>query len=104
MTSVHYATVVCRNKCIVSKSNGRLHAEVAALKAVREEYKKEKLVLYVTRVSKNGHLNSRPCLHCSKFIKKAFPKLVVYYTTETGIWTKDEWLDNTHICGKFKGF
>lgn len=70
------------------KKDSSVHAEVAALNAIRGDTKG--LTLFVARRKKNGEAaESRPCEACQKAIIKAGVKRVVYTTDSVltyGVW------------------
>ena len=98
--SFHVATAEYRGKYISSRSNtAGVHAEVALLKSHNlRSYRNKKINIYVTRLSKNGHSMSRPCVACSRYIKAYWPLATVYYTNADGAWMKDLELDTNHLC------
>ena len=75
------------------------HAEVSLLrKHTMQRYRNKNITVYVTRLSKNGHAMSRPCVSCSRYIKAYWPLATVYYTDADGNWVRDNDLDTEHLC------
>jgi len=67
-------------------SNGRKecpHAEVAVLKGIND--KSIRGPMLVLRENKNGQLTlAKPCKFCHEYLFANFPKLSIYYSSETG--------------------
>jgi len=95
----HVALAEHRSKIICIRANDAgVHAEIAVLKSnAMKQYKNKNVSLYVKRISAYGHSMSRPCKTCSTYIKKAWPRVKVFYTDESGVWKKDENLDTSHV-------
>ncbi len=98
--SFHRATAYRRGQEIASSQNrAGEHAEMVLLNSyAMRKHRRERIEVYVERLSTNGHNMSRPCKTCSHFIKTFWPNVTVYYTNDIGIWTKDIDLDTNHIC------
>ena len=98
--SFHVATAEYRGKIVCSAPNrAGQHAEVSLLrKHTMQMYRKKNITVYVTRLSKNGHAMSRPCVSCSRYIKAYWPLATVYYTDADGNWVRDNDLDTEHMC------
>ncbi|AEO98426.1 hypothetical protein EPVG_00177 [Emiliania huxleyi virus 201] len=98
--SFHLATAEYRGKVVCSAPNrAGTHAEVSLLrKHTMQRYRNKNITVYVTRLSKNGHAMSRPCVSCSRYIKAYWPLATVYYTNAEGNWVRDNNLDTNHLC------
>lgn len=74
-----------------------IHAEAALLKtqAMQMYRNKRGVTIYVARVG-DGHTYSRPCVDCSRKIKKWNPTAIVYYTNYENKWERDDALDTTY--------
>lgn len=97
---VHIAFLYSGSRLLSAASNLTAfgHAEINCIDATKEPLgRRRSLKLLVVRVL-GPNAMSRPCVHCSRTLRRRLPAARVFYTASDGTLHEDRRLDNTHLC------
>ena len=105
--SFHVCLISRKKDILLITSNTAIHAEMHALKKVKN-IKNKKIDIYVVKFSKHELImgNSKPCQNCCNVIKKNKNIKNIYFSTGSGRINKVKRckLENSHISKGHKKF